>query len=193
MDQEICVILGQVSLSFTLLSEKLPEGHMWSGRRLTKRQVTSRPDHLWPELWIKLGRDAKLKERQSGHMKNRNSIMPEDYEEFISLTLRTRNSKRPLRMLARNWKHRWLPLCLPRRARKAIMEKPVARLMISSLSLHVSWKPVNPQECVWKNLYRSIMKTILQERDNSLQHYNLVHIFYYASSNEDTGSKSSSG
>ena len=25
--------------------------------------------------------------------------MPEDYEEFISLTQRTRNSKRPLRML----------------------------------------------------------------------------------------------
>ena len=30
--------------------------------RLTKRQVTLRPDHLWPEL--KLGRNAKLKEKQ---------------------------------------------------------------------------------------------------------------------------------
>ena len=28
--------------------------------------------------------------------------MPEDYEEFFSLTLRKRNSKKPLRMLARN-------------------------------------------------------------------------------------------
>ena len=38
------------------------------------------------------------------------------------------------------------------------------------------WKPVNPQDCVWENLYRIIMKTMLQERgDNSLQHYNLVH------------------
>ena len=44
--------------SFTLVSEKPPEEHMWSGRRLTKRQATSRPDHLWPELWIKLGRNA---------------------------------------------------------------------------------------------------------------------------------------
>ena len=26
------------------------------------------------------------------------------------------------------------------------------------------WTPVNPQECVWKNLYRIIMRTILQER-----------------------------
>ena len=35
---------------FTLLKEKPPEGYMWSGERLTKRQVT--------ELWIKLGRNA---------------------------------------------------------------------------------------------------------------------------------------
>ena len=149
---------------FTLLEETPPDGYVWSGERLTKRQVTSRQDHLWPGLWIKLGRNAKLKERQSGHMKNRNSIMPEDYKEFISLTLRTRNSKRPLRMLARNWKHRWLPLCLPRRARRVSMVRPVERPMISNQNLRVSWKPVNPQDCVWKNLHRIIMRTILQEK-----------------------------
>ena len=49
---------------FTLLEEKPPDGFLWSGRRLTKRQVTSRPDHLWPELWMKLGRNAKLKVKQ---------------------------------------------------------------------------------------------------------------------------------
>ena len=48
---------------FTLLEEKPPDGHVVRGR-LTKRQVTSRPDHSWPELWIKMGRTAKLKERQ---------------------------------------------------------------------------------------------------------------------------------
>ena len=36
---------------------------------------------------------------------------------------------------------------------------------ISSKSLHVSWKPVNPQECVWKNLYRNIMRIKSQERE----------------------------
>ena len=44
--------------------EKPPEGFLWSGRRLTRKQLTSRPDHLWPELWTKLGRNAQLKERQ---------------------------------------------------------------------------------------------------------------------------------
>ena len=49
---------------FTLLEEKPPNGYMWSGWRLTRRQLTSRPDHLWPELWTKLGKNAMLKEKQ---------------------------------------------------------------------------------------------------------------------------------
>ena len=48
---------------FALLEEKPPDGYMWSGWRLTKRQVTSRPDHLWPELWRKLERNEKLREK----------------------------------------------------------------------------------------------------------------------------------
>ena len=49
---------------FTLLEEKPPYGCMWSGERLTRKQLTSRPDHLWPELWKTMGKNAKLKERQ---------------------------------------------------------------------------------------------------------------------------------
>ena len=49
---------------FTLLDEKPPDGYMWSGERLTKRQATSRPDHLWPELWRGMSKNAKLREKQ---------------------------------------------------------------------------------------------------------------------------------
>ena len=98
---------------------------------------------------------------KNGQLKNQSSIMLEDYEEFISLTLRTRNSKKPLGMLERNWKHQWLPLRLAKHARKVRKGRSVARLMISSLNLRVSWKPVNPQDCVWKNLYQITMRTIL--------------------------------
>ena len=35
---------------FTQLEERPPDGYMWSGERLTRKQLTSRPDHLWPEL-----------------------------------------------------------------------------------------------------------------------------------------------
>ena len=37
---------------------------LWSGGRLTRKQLTSRPDHLWPELWKSMGKHAKLKEMQ---------------------------------------------------------------------------------------------------------------------------------
>ena len=49
---------------FTVLEEKPPDGYMWSGERLTRKQLTSRPDHLWPELWKSMGKHAKLKEKQ---------------------------------------------------------------------------------------------------------------------------------
>ena len=49
---------------FTLFDEKLPDGYVWSGERSTRKQLTSRADLLWPELWIKLGKNAKLKEKQ---------------------------------------------------------------------------------------------------------------------------------
>ena len=49
---------------FTLLEEKPPDGYMWSGERLTRKQLTSRPDHLRPELWGKMGKNAQLKEKQ---------------------------------------------------------------------------------------------------------------------------------
>ena len=49
---------------FTLLEDK-PSKRIYVVRvRLTKRPATSRPDHLWPELWTILGRNAKLKEKQ---------------------------------------------------------------------------------------------------------------------------------
>ena len=49
---------------FTLLEGKPPDGYMWSGERLTRKQLTSRTDHLWPELWGKMLKNAKLKEKQ---------------------------------------------------------------------------------------------------------------------------------
>ena len=49
---------------FTLLDEKAPDGYTWSRERLTRKQLTSRPDHLWPELWKSMGKNAKLKEKQ---------------------------------------------------------------------------------------------------------------------------------
>ena len=49
---------------FSLLEEKPPDGCVWPGERLTRKQLTSRPDHLCPEIWKTMGQNAKLKEKQ---------------------------------------------------------------------------------------------------------------------------------
>ena len=61
---ETCLILGQVSLNLLHWKKKAPDGFMWSGERLTRKQLTSRPDHLWPELWKSMGKDDTLKEKR---------------------------------------------------------------------------------------------------------------------------------
>ena len=53
---------------------------------------------------------------------------------------------------------------------------------------------MNLQDCVWENHYQIIMKTILQEKEKI--HYSITlgsQIYSYASSYENSCSKSSSG
>ena len=75
---------------FTPLEEKPPDRFMWVGRRLTRKQPTSRPDHLWPVFWKSMGKHAKLKEKQKWseeklHLENARKLRgiyfdPEDKE-----------------------------------------------------------------------------------------------------------------
>ena len=51
-------------IQFTQLKEKPPKGYMWSWRRLTKIQATTRPDHVWPEVWTKICNAAQIREKQ---------------------------------------------------------------------------------------------------------------------------------
>ena len=136
---------------------------MWSGERLTRKQLTSRPDHLWPELCEKMGKNAKLKERQKwSHEKPQLDnarklrgiyfIDPEDKE--VKETIKN----------ARNWKRQWLPLCLARQARTVSKGWLVVNPMRSKQDVRVFWK-VNPQDCAWKNLFRIIMRTVCRQRE----------------------------
>ena len=46
---------------FVLLKGRPPEGHTWSGRRLTRKQTTSRPDGVWSDMWQFMSDAAKKK------------------------------------------------------------------------------------------------------------------------------------
>ena len=157
---------------FTLLEEHPPDGYMWSGRRLTRNQLTSRPDHLWPELWEKMGKIAKLKERQKwSHDK-----------------LQLDNARKLRRIYFMDPEDKEFKETI-KNARKKL-ETPVAPAMPCKISknsqncgnggnpkrpkqnLRVFWKPVNLQDCVWENHCRLIMKTILQEKETI--HYSIT-------------------
>ena len=49
---------------FSKLSEKPPDGYKWSGGTLTRKQTTSRPDNLWPEMWKQMSDASKREEKQ---------------------------------------------------------------------------------------------------------------------------------
>ena len=95
------------------------------------------------------------------------------------MTLRTWSSKKPSRMQEENCKHHWLQPCLANHARKASMERPVARQMISTQNLRVSWKPVNQSTRLRmeESLPNHHEDLFAGKGDNSPQHCKLVHKF----------------
>ena len=163
---------------FTLLEEKPPDGYMWSGRRLTKRQVTSRPDLSWPELWIKLGRNAKLKERHEwSHEKPKLDnarrlrgiyfIDPEDkeFKETIKNArkkLETPMAPAMLCKTSKKSKHG------ETRGKSNDFKTRLACILEASESTRMRME---------ESLSNYHEDHIAGKGDNSLQHYNLVHKF----------------
>ena len=159
---------------FTLLEEKPPDGYMWSGVRVTRKQLTSRPDHLWPELWKSMGKHAKLKEKQKWsdeklHLENARKLRriyfidPEDtvFKETI------KNARKKLETS--------VALAMPCK---------IARNCGSGASNKIKTKLaciLEADESTRMRMGNSIPHHhgdhIAGEGDNSLQHYNLVHKF----------------
>ena len=46
---------------FEVLNKDPPEGHVWVQGRLTKKQVTARPGHSWPEERSKMSKHSQRK------------------------------------------------------------------------------------------------------------------------------------
>ena len=164
--------------------------------RLTRRQVTSRPDHLWPELWIKLGRNAQLKERHkrsdetpkldnARRLREIYFIDPEDKEFKETIKNARKKLVKPMAPA--------LPCKTCKKSKKGetrgktneFTSKLACILEASeSTRLRMEDSPPNYHE-----------DHIAGKGDNSLQHYKKFgsQIYSYASSHEDSRSKSNSG
>ena len=158
---------------FTLLEEKPSNGFLWSGERLTKRQVTYRP-----ELWEKMGKNAKLKERQKWsheklHLDNARKLRgiyfidPEDKEftETIKNARKTLETSvapaMPCKISKNNKK-------CGNGGKSSKVKSKLACILEASESARLRMEESLPK-------YHE--DHIAGKGDNSLQHYNLVHKF----------------
>ena len=163
---------------FILLEDKHPEGYMWSGERSTRKQLTSKPDHPWPELWDKMGKNAKLKEKQKWseeklHLENARKLRgiyfidPEDKE--FKETVRNARMKLETPMppampckISKNNQH------AVTRGKTNEIKSKFACILEASESTRLRME---------ESLPKHHEENIAGKGDNSLQHYNLVHKF----------------
>ena len=151
---------------------------MVEGERLTRKQLTSRPDHLWPELWIKLGRNAKLKEKHkwsdekpkldnARRLRGIYFIDPEDkeFKETIKNApkkLETPMAPAMLCKTSKKSKHG------ETRGKTNEIKSKLACILEASESTRLR---------VEESLPNHHEDHVAGKGDNSLQHYNMVHKF----------------
>ena len=163
---------------FTILEEKLPEGFMWSGERLLRRQATSRPDHLWPELWRGMARNAELREKHkfaiekpkldnAGRLRRIYVIDPEDMEFKETIRNARKKLETPMApaMLCKTCKKSKNG---ETRSKTNDFKSKFACILEASESTRMRMEESLP------NYHED---HIAGKGDNSPQHYNLVHKF----------------
>ena len=64
MEKKNCVDAWTGFTRFILLNERPPDEYTWSGWRLTRKQTTSRPDNVWPDIWKHNSDESKKKAKQ---------------------------------------------------------------------------------------------------------------------------------
>ena len=99
------------------IKRKTSQGQIWSGERLTKVQTTTRPDHVWPDVWSKIGKAAQDREKTRIEKKTRsqNSTMLDDWEETALKIRMTKNTGKPYKIRGWNWKGLWTRPCRAKR------------------------------------------------------------------------------
>ena len=149
---------------------------MVRGEIYEKTAQTSRPDHLWPEIWKTMGKNAKLKEKQKWsneklHLENARKLRgiyfidPEDkeFKETIKIARKKLETSvapaMPCKILLKN--------CVSGASNKVKTRLSCILEADESKRLRMGESLPNHHE-----------DHIAGKGNNSLQHYNLVHKFF---------------
>ena len=158
---------------FALMEEKPPDGYMWSGGEIDEKTAYIQARSSMARA-MEINRKARQAEGEAEVVWTKRSILKthENCEGSISSTLRIRNSKKPLRMLVRNWKHLVAPAvpCKIMKSKKncgsGASNKIKTRL---ACILEAEWI----QKTAYGRIFtKSCMKTILQEKETI--HYSIT-------------------
>ena len=150
---------------------------MWSGVRLTRKQLTSRPDHLWPELSTKLGRNVKLKERHKWAIEKPKLDNARKLRGIYFIDPEDKEFKETIKNARKKLETPKLPLCPAKffstrnwvtRGKSNEIKTTLACILEASESTRLRMEGSLP------NYHED---HIAGRADNSLQHYNLVHKF----------------
>ena len=174
MGLDTCLILGQVSHNLLYWKNRLPTDICGPGERLTRKQLTSRPDHPWPELWKSMGKHAKLKEKQKWsneklHLENGRKLRgiyfidPEDKE--IKETIKNARKKLETSVAPA------MPCKIMKNCGSGVSDKNKTKLACI----------LEADESTRLRMGNSVpnyhQDHIAGKGENSSQHYNLVHKF----------------
>ena len=169
MALETCLILGRVSHNLLYSTKKLLTDICGPGGRLTRKQLTSRP-----ELWKSMGKHAKLKEKQKWseeklHLENARKlrgiyfIIPEDTEFKETI----KNARKKLETSVAPA----MPIKIAKNCGSGASNKIQTKLACI----------LEADESTRMRMGNSIPHHhedhIAGKDENSLQHYNLVHKF----------------
>ena len=151
---------------------------MWSEERLTRKQATSRPDHLWTELWRGMARNAKVREKHkcaikkpkldnAGRLRGIYFIDPEDKEFKETVWNARRKLETPMTpampcKTCKKSKHG------ETRSKTNDFKSKFACILEASESTRMRMEESLPK-------YHE--DHVAEKGDNTLQHYNLVHKF----------------
>ena len=127
---------------------------MCSGVRLTRKQLTSKPDHSWPELWKTMGKNAKLKEKhkwshEKFHLDNAWKLWG-----IYFIDLEDKELKETIKNARKKLKHQWLPSC-PVQFSSAKRIVGVVRPMKSNQNLRVFRKRWSMKQGRWAQKFIS--------------------------------------
>ena len=191
MGLETCLILGQVSLDLFCWKKKLQADMCCRRVRLTRKQLTRRPDHLWPELWDKMGQNAKLKEKQKWSHEKLHLDNARKLRGIYFIDLEDKEFKETIKNARKKLETSVAP-AMPGEIMKKNCGSGGSNKIKTRLACILEAESTRLR--MGNSLPNHHEDHISGKGDNSLQHYNLVHKFIsYVSSYENSCSESSSG